>query len=184
MKTTTTRLACGLIAAALLLPLALPASHAQSAAAAPAIHKSYFARDKTDDGFAFVSGGISVDDRQAMHAERKRYTLWVATVAKPSGAYLADAWLKIVDAKDKRPLVERSLEGPWYMIALPPGRYQVQASFRAEGATQDQTLSQTVNVGQGFLRQVVLRFDSKAEVSPDMQGPFGGNPFGTPAKGR
>lgn len=182
MNHRTLRHALVLAAAALVLPLATPPAVAQAASAATS--SSYFVRDKTSDGFAFVSGGISVDDRRTMHAEQKKYTLWVATVAKPSGAYLADAKLKILDTKDKRTVVERTMEGPWYMVALPAGRYQVQATFRADGASTDQTLSETVNVSKGSVRQAVLRFDSKATVSPEMQSPFDGNPFGAPVKGR
>ena len=173
-----------LAAAALVLPLVTPLAFAQGASAPSATRSSYFVRDKTADGLAYVSGGVSIGDRQAMHAEQKKYSLWVATVAKPSGAYLADVKLKIVDAKSRRSVVERTLEGPWYMIALPPGRYDVQGTFRADGASADQTLSQTVNVAKGTVRQVVLRFESKAEVSPEMRSPFGGNPFGAPAKGQ
>jgi hypothetical protein len=32
------------------------------------------------------------------------------------------------------------------------------------------------------LRQAVFRFDSPAQVNPDMDRPFGGNPFGDPAR--
>jgi len=170
---------------AALLALA-PASGllAQGNAATSAANSKVFVRDKTAEGHAFVSGGVSIEDRQAMHAEQKKYTLWVATVARPSGAYLADAKLKIIDSKGGGTLVERTMEGPWYMVALPPGRYKVQATFRADGSKTDQTLSQTINVSQGAVRQVVLRFDSKATVSPEMRSPFEGNPFGVPAKGK
>ena len=48
----------------------------------------------TSSGLSFLSGGITVGDRVSMHAERDRYTLWVATVAKPSGAYLTEADLR------------------------------------------------------------------------------------------
>lgn len=179
------KLTVGLGAVVLLLPtIATMPTFAQGASAPSPTQSSYFVRDKTAEGLAFVSGGVSIDDRQTMHAERKNYSLWIATVAKPSGAYLADARLRVVDAKGKRTVVERTLEGPWYMIALPPGRYEVQTTFRADGSSVDQNLSQTVNVTVGTVRQVVFRFDSKAEVSPDMNSPFGGNPFGAPAQSK
>jgi hypothetical protein len=135
---------------------------------------------KTEGGLAFLSGGITVDDRVFMHAERGRYSLWVATVAKPSGAYLSDAKLHIVDRKDKTTVLDRTMDGPWFLIALPAGSYDVSATYTADGSNTPQTLNTRVSVPAKGQRQTVLRFDSMATVSPDMQSPFKGNPFGAP----
>jgi len=137
-----------------------------------------FFRGKTDAGLAILSGGNTVGDRVTMHAERSSYSLWVATVAKPSGAYLADAKLRIVNLGDRSVALERTMEGPWLMAALPVGKYEVSATFRADGASKDQTLSNRVTVAKTGQRQVVLRFDSPATVGSDMDSPFKGNPFG------
>lgn len=139
-----------------------------------------FFRGKTDNGLAILSGSNTVDDRVTMHAERGSYSLWVATVAKPSGAYLADARLRITHLGDKTVALERTMEGPWLPAALPAGRYEVSATFRAAGADHDQTISNQVTVAKAGLRQVVFRFESKADVSSDMDSPFKGNPFGAP----
>jgi hypothetical protein len=140
-----------------------------------------FVRGQTESGAAFVSGGNTLEDRVRMHAERERYSLWIATVAKPSGAYLADARLRIVRVGDKSTALERKMEGPWLLVALPPGKYDVSSTFKAMGSDKDQTLSQRVEISKAGLRQVVLRFDSPAEVSPEMNSPFKGNPFGVPS---
>ncbi|NJN00156.1 MAG: hypothetical protein HC793_00250 [Aquincola sp.] len=42
-------------------------------------------------------------------------------------------------------------------------------------------LTQRVGVTTKGQRQAVFRFNSSAEVSPEMQSPFKGNPFGSPA---
>lgn len=139
-----------------------------------------FFRGKTDAGLAILSGGNTVGDRVTMHAERGNYSLWVATVAKPSGAYLADAKLRVVNLGDKSVALERTMEGPWLMAALPAGNYEVSATFKGESASQGQTLSNRVTVAMKGQRQVVLRFDSAAEVSQEMDSPFKGNPFGVP----
>jgi hypothetical protein len=139
-------------------------------------------RSQTDAGHAFMSGGITVEDRQAMYAERDPYSLWVATVAKPSGAYLSDAKLRIVNVGDKSVALERTMDGPWLFIALPAGTYEVTATFRADDADKDQTLSNRVSVAKSGQRQVVLRFASSAIVAPEMAGPFKGNPFGGPPR--
>lgn len=140
-----------------------------------------FFRGRTDAGVAILSGGNTVDDRVVMHAERDRYSLWVATVARPSGAYLSDVRLRITNLADKSVAFERTLEGPWLMLALPAGKYELTATFRDEGARQDQTLTSRVTVAKAGQRQAVLRFDSTAEVSTEANGPFKGNPFGAPS---
>jgi len=137
-------------------------------------------RTKTVDGYELLSGGVTLEDRITMHAERGRYSLWVATVAKPSGAYVVDANLRIINLKTKRVALERRMEGPWLFVALPEGRYDVSATFREADAEKEQTLAIRVNIQKKGQRQAVLRFDSKADVDPGMQSPFKGNPFGAP----
>ncbi len=142
-----------------------------------------FFRGKSDSGLAILSGGNSTGDRVTMHAERGTYSLWVATIAKPSGAYLADVKLRIVNLGDKSVALERTMEGPWLLAALPAGKYEVAATLMADGASKEQTLSNLVTVPKTGQRQVVLRFDSPAKVGPEMDSPFKGNPFSaTPAK--
>lgn len=139
-------------------------------------------RAKTEDGYSFLSGGITVEDRVAMHAERQGYGLWVATVAKPSGAYLADVELRITRLKPKAVVLERKMDGPWLMIALPDGQYEVTGSrTSSQDPTKTQTLTSRVNVVAKGQRQAVLRFDSTATVDTDAERPFNGNPFGSPA---
>lgn len=139
-------------------------------------------RETTPSGVVLLSGGITVDDRVAMHAERDRYSLWIAIVAKPSGAYLSDAHLRVLDAKRREVVLERVLPGPWLMVAVRPGRYEIKATYTAEGASRPQTLRSVVNVPAKGLRQAVFRFVSPAQVNPAMARPFGGNPFGDPAR--
>ncbi len=138
-------------------------------------------RGMTSSGLPFLSGGITVGDRVGMHAERRRYTLWVATVAKPSGAYLTDANLRIVDRKTKTTILEHQMDGPWFLIALPPGQYEVTSTMKPEAAPLPQTLTTRVQVPVKGLRQAVFRFDSTVEVGSEMDSPFKGNPFGPPA---
>jgi len=135
-------------------------------------------RGKTDEGVAFLSGGITVDDRKTMHAERAGYSLWVATVAKRSGAYLSDVHLRITRAGDKQPVMDRTMDGPWMLLALPAGRYDVVATMAADGPDKEQTLKTQVQLAKAGQRQAVLRFDSSAELSTDGSDPFKGNPFG------
>jgi hypothetical protein len=140
-------------------------------------------RETTSGGVTLLLGGITVDDRVAMHAERQHFNLWVATVAKPSGAYLSDVRLRIVAAKDRSVVLDRTMPGPWLMAALLPGRYELAATYAADDSPVGvQILSSAVSVAAKGLRQAVLRFDSTSQVNPDMERPLGSNPFGDPAR--
>lgn len=122
----------------------------------------------TDAGIAYLSGGITVDDREQMRAQSGRYGLWIATVAKGSGAYLSDAQLRIVDSQRKSLVLARTSDGPWFMLALPPGRYTVSATLHTDGVASPETLTQQVTVPARGQHQAVLRFKSPAQVSPEM----------------
>ena len=134
-------------------------------------------RGHTADGVKYVSGGIGESEQLSMHAERKRYSLWVATVAKGSGAYLADANLHVTGL-DGNPLVLHTrMDGPWFFAALPPGRYEVSASLLPTGANAIETIKVTVRIRPGEHRQAVMRFTSSADVGSESHRVFDGNPY-------
>lgn len=143
---------------------------------------AYVVKDRTEAGVEFLSGGITVGDRVAMQAQRKRYSLWVTTVAKGSGAYLTNARLLIVNLQQQRVVLDRIADGPWFMLALPSGHYEISATLQDDDAATPQTLTQRVKVSANGTRQAVLRFDSLAKVSPEMHSPTSGNPLGRPVK--
>ena len=156
---------------------------AQAAAAASQPGGSaYVVEGRTEGGLAFLSGGVTKDDRSRMYAKRGDYNLWVATVAKPSGAYLTDVELRIVDASTQAQVLNRRMDGPWFMLALPAGQYDVSGTFHRFHSAADQTLSMRVNVAASGQRQAVLRFDSTAEVGDEAERPAQGNPFGAPKR--
>src|ERR1700741_2076445 len=51
-------------------------------------------------GVAYATGAVSNEDMQMVAGERGRYSLWVTTATRGSGAYLSDAMVKIRDADD------------------------------------------------------------------------------------
>lgn len=141
-------------------------------------------RSQTESGIRYVSGGIGQSELTALHAERSHYSLWVATVAKGSGAYLSDAQLRIASLDGNRVILEYTMDGPWFFAALPPGRYEVSATLRPDGADAAETITRDVRIQRGSLRQAVLRFISSADVAAERERPFNGNPFngGVPAR--
>jgi hypothetical protein len=134
-------------------------------------------RAETAAGYKLLSGGVTAGDRTAMQAERAGYSLWVSTVAKPSGAYLADVDVQIERigpksagskaASTKTLVLQRQMEGPWLLVALPPGSYEVTGRFRDGAQAPVQTLSQRANIAKKGQREVMLRFNSAADVDSE-----------------
>ena len=128
-------------------------------------------RSTSAQGRPVVSGGIGYAERQALHAHRDDYSLWMVTAAKRSGAYLSDVSAKITDA-EQRTVFEGPLDGPWLFIDLALGRYTVEATFNGE------TQRRVTTIHRGDHHQVFFYFDVPDEVSPEAQSPLGGNPYG------
>ncbi|GIL05742.1 MAG: hypothetical protein BroJett031_22620 [Betaproteobacteria bacterium] len=127
-------------------------------------------RGRTATGHEYVTGGVTVSELRALSKEKNKYTLWITTAAQGSGAHLSDARVKIHDAK-KNLVLETTMVGPWLFMSLPPGRYTIEATFK------DQTQRETVRVDKGTTRQVLMYFESPAEVSPDWVSPFKDSPY-------
>lgn len=141
---------------------------------------AFVVHGQTEGGLAYLSGGVTVDDRTTMYAERASYSLWVATVAVGSGAYLSDVHLRIVNLNGKKLVLEQTMDGPWFFAALPSGRYEISATVPPDGPDAAQTLTTRVDIAPRGQRQAVLRFASSAKVSTEVESPFKGNPFGQP----
>ncbi|HXG22501.1 MAG TPA: carboxypeptidase regulatory-like domain-containing protein [Methylomirabilota bacterium] len=100
--------------------------HSEDAAVPPA--------EKTAAGILYRSGGIGLDEREALRAVSKEHNLKV-TFALQRGNYLSDVNLTIQDAKGRNILATVS-QGPWFFATLPPGQYTVTAEMM--GVTQRQ----------------------------------------------
>lgn len=114
---------------------------------------------QTPQGWAFVEGGIGQTETQDMEAERGKYSLWVMTAARTSGAHLADVEVSIANDKGEPVFVQR-LDGPWLMINLPLGRYEVRSRYGQE------TQTRTTTIHPGDHHQIVFYFNVPAEVVP------------------
>jgi hypothetical protein len=82
------------------------------------------------------SGGIGVEERAALEAERARYNLRLA-FAESDGGYVSDVHVRLVGA-DGRTVHEGESEGPFLFAHLPPGRYRLEAEYGS--ITQVRTL--------------------------------------------
>jgi hypothetical protein len=129
------------------------------ASAAFSVTATAMTTGQTARGGPFVSGGIGESEIVALDAQRDRYSLWVITAAKVSGAYLADVRVRITDEK-KALVLEHTMAGPWMLVDLPLGRFTVEASYG------DQTFTRATTIHAGDRHQMVFHFDVAADVLP------------------
>jgi hypothetical protein len=127
-----------------------------SLAASPAMPLT---RATAAGGMAFVAGGVGEAEARAMEGERDKYSLWIITAARGTGAFLADVTVRITDAQN-RVLFDQRLDGPWLMIDLPLGKYTVQAIYK------DQNDRRTTTIHSGDHHQMVFHFSAPDDVAP------------------
>jgi hypothetical protein len=85
---------------------------------------------KTAQGFPYVSGGVGADERAALEERGKAFNVKLA-FAEQRGPYLADVNVMIVDGKGAE-ILSLASAGPWFYIQLPPGRYNVKATYNGQ----------------------------------------------------
>ena len=82
---------------------------------------------QTQNGIAFVSGGISIEERQAMQEMEGSYNLRLLFVAEAGGEYLWGVTVEVMDGSGKT-LLKAVSDGPYFLAKLSPGRYTVIAA--------------------------------------------------------
>lgn len=97
---------------------------------------------RRDGDVQWVSGGIGTDEREEMVLALPDHNLKVLTAAEGSGAFLAAAQVT-VRAADGRTLLETSLDGPWLFARLPPGRYDLVATWEGKSQARSFTIPAT-----------------------------------------
>jgi hypothetical protein len=94
---------------------------------------------KTTGGIPHVSGGIGEDSLAKMETMAKDFNLKLV-FALQSGNYVTDVQVAIADTKGKTLLQSTSM-GPWFLVSLPPGSYQVTATFSGKDIKRSVTVS-------------------------------------------
>ncbi len=89
---------------------------------------------KDYEGIPYVSGGIGMDEREAMSAIASEYNLKIVFALK-EGNYLADASVLIKDAQGKT-VLDAVSDGPWFYAKLPAGQYAVTATMMEKANTE------------------------------------------------
>lgn len=128
--------------AALLLGCAmlLPAGNAISADASV----------QTTGGISHVSGGIGDDSIARLESLAGDFNLKLV-FALQSGNYVTDVKVVIADARGKT-LLDATSAGPWFLVKLPAGSYQIAATFAGNA------VKRSVTVGKAKLQTVDFRW--------------------------
>jgi hypothetical protein len=100
----------------------------------------------------YVSGGIGLDAIAQMESMASQYNLKLVFALR-SGEYLSDVGVSIANTAGRTVLDTKS-EGPWFLAKLPPGNYQVVATFAGKSERR------TIAVGGG-LRTADFRWTSE-----------------------
>jgi len=116
---------------------------------------------RTTQDRPFVSGGITPDEVTDLRSKQPFFSFSLLTAAR-SGAYLAGVHVRIVDGQ-KTLVLETDLDGPYLLVDLQPGKYEIEATN--EGETQ----KRAVTLRQGNPQRMVVYFKSDADVSPDLK---------------
>jgi hypothetical protein len=115
-------------------------------------------RGRTDEGIAWVTGGVGLDEAEQLRAERPAFSLWLVTAALKSGAYLSDVRVRIFEAGTRRVVLEQVLDGPWLFADLPVGRYEIEAIHQPAGRARIEIQRGSTQIHAGDKHQLVLYF--------------------------
>lgn len=85
---------------------------------------------KTTQGYPFLFGGVSSDERDVMAQRAKDFNVKLVFAAK-GGAFVSGVALTIADTKSAQ-ITKVATEGPWFYIQLPPGSYSIDATFKGQ----------------------------------------------------
>lgn len=101
---------------------------------------------KTYGGVSYMSGGIGLDEREALEMMGRNYNLKLVFAVR-QGNYLSDVKVLITGTGGNIAL-EAVSDGPWFYAQLPPGTYRVSAT------TLGKMITKTAHVGSGTHTQL------------------------------
>ncbi|HKJ98475.1 MAG TPA: carboxypeptidase-like regulatory domain-containing protein [Desulfotignum sp.] len=102
------------------------------------------------EGIRFITGGVGIEARQMLDRMADDYTLKVVLATK-KGHYLSGCDVRITRADGKK-MLSTTTDGPWVLVDLAPGNYQVKAQH--DGIWKNRNIT----VSQNQMRQLVLNW--------------------------
>ena len=119
------------------------------------------AQPQQQNGVTYISGGVGLDEQNAMRALSADYNLRLTFATKQTGAYRSDVQLDIADTKGNSVLSVANT-GPMVFAKLPAGTYRISAS--AEG----KTFKRSVKIGGGA-KEITLHWENDSPDDPGVQ---------------
>ena len=108
---------------------------------------------QTAGGVSYVSGGGGRESSDRLSSLAGDFNLKLVFALK-SGSYVSGVKVTIADASGKM-LLGTTSEGPWFLARLPPGNYQVVASFAGKSEKR------SIAVGAEKLKTIDFRWASE-----------------------
>ncbi|WP_313621850.1 carboxypeptidase-like regulatory domain-containing protein [Achromobacter sp.] len=93
----------------------------------------------------YVSGGIGIDESEALKAAASNYPLALTFAAQRGGGkadYVADVTVAIRDAQGGN-VLQATSEGPYMLVRLPAGKYRISATFNGQPQEREVTVQNT-----------------------------------------
>lgn len=94
------------------------------------------------NGVPYITGGVGLEERQAMQKMAGDYNLKIVLAAM-SGPYLSDLMVTIEDPGG-RLVFECTTSGPWLYVDLPSSKYKLTVSYKQEAKTRNVQVDQTL----------------------------------------
>ena len=107
-------------------------------------------------GVPAVSGGVSVNARDAMRANEQNANIKLV-FSLNTGNYISDVQVKVTD-RSGRTLIDDISNGPWLFAKLPPGSYTATATYNGH------TVKHNFSVGNSGMRTANLRWPASVET--------------------
>lgn len=104
-------------------------------------------------GVSYVSGGVGTDSIDRLNSLAKDFNVKLVFALK-SGAYVSDVRVTIADATG-RTVLDSTSNGPWFLMKLPAGAYQIVATLTG------QTIKQPLSVDTTRLKTIDFRWASE-----------------------
>ncbi len=107
--------------------------------------------DMSTGEIPYMSAGVGEDSSSPTPQGPQAWTLKMVFAEKASRSYVSDVEVLITD-KDGKQVVEAFSDGPWFLVGLPNGEYELQATYN------NQTEKQSVSIAGGKMQTLYFLF--------------------------
>lgn len=105
-----------------------------------AVAEQALIKPQTQGEVTFISGGVGIDEQNALQAMQADYNLNLLFSVKETGEYLSDVKVRIADSSGNT-VLETVSDGPMLFAKLKPGRYKITVDLNG------QVIDKTATVG-------------------------------------